>query len=164
MYRVTLFVFAHARIETINKMYWLDDTNTIRELNLLDIVPRCFRRNNPPLVSYESQRIVPNWNSFKFQRFQISERSAITKYLHTVEISERSAITEYQVLSWELRVESSDVPQIANYPWVGEGRGGRLAMLEKRRLGGPTAGRATKKGKGRARALRGLRRRSRADE
>ena len=67
-----------------------------------------------------------------------------------------------QLPSAELRVET--YLKFPTIPEWGEGRGGRLAMLEKRRLGGPTAGRATKKGKGRARALRGLRRRSRADE
>ena len=62
--RVTLFVFAYARIETINKMYRSNDT--IKDLNLLDIVSRRCCINNPPLVRYESQRIVSNCNSFKF--------------------------------------------------------------------------------------------------
>ena len=45
-------------------MYRSNDT--IKDLNLLDIVSRRCCINNPPLVRYESQRIVSNCNSFKF--------------------------------------------------------------------------------------------------
>ena len=49
-----------------------------------------------------------------------------------------------QLPSAELRVETYlEFPTI---PEWGEGRGGRLAMLEHRRLGRPAAGLATEKG------------------